>query len=154
MSKQTDTTFKVNISAGPDAPAEFKGQTKVINLEPNKFPLAGKKIGETFNGALIGLPGYELKITGGSDKSGIPLRKDVHGPVKKRLLLSAGPGYNPINKGIRKRKIIRGNEITDDTTQINTIVVKFGKEKLFTPPAEGAEPKAEKKKEEKKKGKK
>lgn len=126
--------FKINISASKDAPNEFKGQTKVITIDAAKFPLAGKKIGETFNGALIGLPGYELKITGGSDRGGIPMRKDVHGPMKKRILLSQGPCYIPKKHGEKRRKIVRGSEITDETTQINTIVMKFGKEKLFSKP--------------------
>ncbi|WP_457558444.1 30S ribosomal protein S6e [Candidatus Harpocratesius sp.] len=127
-------TYKINISAaGKDAPEEFRGQTKVLVLEPAKFqPLIGKTIGETFNGGIIGLPGYQLKITGGSDAGGIPMRRDVHGPVKKRILLSKGPCYHPKHKGEKKRKIVRGNEITDNMTQINTVVVKYGKEKLFT----------------------
>ena len=129
--------YKINVSAGKESPAEFKGQTKVITLDQGKsFPLLGKKLGETFNGALIGLPGYELAITGGSDHSGIPIRKDVHGPVKKRILLSMGPCYRPTKKGDKRRKIVRGNEITDDMTQINCVVVKFGKEKLFSAKAE------------------
>ena len=123
--------YKINVSAGKDAPEEFRGQTKVITLEENKFNLVGKIVGETFNGALIGLPGYELKVTGGSDSGGIPIRKDVHGPVKKRVLLSKGPCYNPKKQGEKRRKIVRGNEITDDMTQVNTVVVKYGKEKLF-----------------------
>jgi small subunit ribosomal protein S6e len=127
-----ESQFKINVSAGKDSPAEFKGQTKVVTLDEGKFPLVGKIIGETFNGALIGLPGYELQITGGSDQSGIPIRKDVHGPVKKRILLSKGPCYKPLRKGDKRRKIVRGNEITDDMTQINCVVMKFGKEKLFS----------------------
>ena len=132
-----ETTYKINISAGKDAPKEFKGQTHTVNIEPAKFPLVGKVVGETFNGSLIALPGYELLITGGSDNSGIPLRKDVHGPMKKRLLLSRGPGFRPSRKGMKRRKIVRGSEITDEVTLINTVVVKFGKEKLFTPKEEG-----------------
>lgn len=157
MPDEEKSGFKVNISSGKDCPAEIKGQTKVVTLEKNKNPLVGKKVGETFNGALIGLPGYEMKITGGSDDSGIPIRHDVHGPVKKRLLLANGPGYKPHDRGIRKRKTIRGNEITDNMTQINAVVLKFGKEKLFTPKEGAAAPEAKaeeekpKKKEEKKK---
>lgn len=131
MSEEDKANFKINVSAGKDAPEEVRGQTKAIIMEPQKFPLVGKTIGETFNGALIGLPGYELKITGGSDRGGIPLRKDVHGPMKKRVLLSKGPCYKPLRHGEKRRKIVRGNEITDEVTQINTIVVKFGREKLF-----------------------
>jgi len=134
-----EAQYKINVSAGKDSPAEFKGQTKVVTLDEGKFPLVGKIIGETFNGALIGLPGYELKITGGSDQSGIPIRKDVHGTVKKRILLSMGPCYRPLKKGDKRRKIVRGNEITDDMTQINSVVVKFGKEKLFSAKAEEKE---------------
>jgi len=127
-----ELTHKINISAGKDAPEEFRGQTKVIQLDPSKFPLTGKKIGETFNGGIIGLPGYELKITGGSDRGGIPMRKDVHGPVKKRILLSKGPCYKPKRKGVKRRKIVLGNEITDGISQVNCVVIKYGKEKLFT----------------------
>lgn len=123
--------IKINISASKEAPEEFRGQTKVITIDPAKFQLVGKKIGETFNGALIGLPGYELKITGGSDLGGIPMRRDVHGPMKRRILLTKGPCYRPKKHGERRRKIVRGSEITDETTQVNTTVVKFGKEKLF-----------------------
>lgn len=129
MSKEEKAGFKINISGGAEGPG--KGLTKAIILEPGKFPLAGKKIGETFNGALIGLPGYELKITGGSDSSGIPMRFDVHGPVKKRILLGNKPGYRPKEVGIKRRKIIRGNEVTDDMVQVNCVIVKYGKEKFF-----------------------
>jgi small subunit ribosomal protein S6e len=131
MSEEEEGQFKINISASKEAPKEFQGQTKVITIDPAKFPLVGKKIGETFNGALIGLPGYELKITGGSDHGGIPMRKDVHGPMKRRILLTKGPCYHPKRHGDKRRKIVRGSEITDETTQVNTIVIKFGKEKLF-----------------------
>ena len=136
-----EATYKINISAaGKDAPVEFRGQTKVIVLEPAKFtPMVGKLIGETFNAGIIGLPGYQLKITGGSDAGGIPMRRDVHGPIKRRILLSKGPCYVPKRHGEKRRKIVRGNEITDNMSQINTIVVKYGKEKLFTAKAEGSE---------------
>ncbi|MHA1583943.1 MAG: S6e family ribosomal protein [Promethearchaeota archaeon] len=131
--------YKINVSAGKDAPKEFCGQTKVITLEQGKFPLVGRKVGDEFNGALIGLPGYVLKITGGSDNGGIPIRSDVHGPMKRRILLSKGPCYKPKRRGEKRRKIVRGNEITDDVTQINSVVIKFGKEKLFTPAGETKE---------------
>src|SRR3989344_2742013 len=47
-------------------------------------PLAGKKIGDVFEGSLIGLPGYKLAITGGSDKSGFPMRNDIEGQARKK----------------------------------------------------------------------
>ena len=130
-----ESLYKINISGTEGV---GKGLTKVIQLQKID-PLIGKVIGETVNGGLIGLPGYELKITGGSDMSGIPMKPHVHGPVKKKLLLSTGPGYNPKRKGEKKRKVVRGSEITDDMKQINMVVVKLGKTKLFDKEEEASE---------------
>ncbi len=123
-----ESLYKINISGGKTK--EGKGLTKVVQLQKID-PLVGKVIGEIVNGGLVGLPGYELKITGGSDFAGIPMRPHVHGPVKKKLLLKKGPGYKPLKKGERRRKVIRGSEITDDMKQINMVVIKAGKTKLF-----------------------
>ncbi|TFG17376.1 MAG: 30S ribosomal protein S6e [Promethearchaeota archaeon] len=123
-----ESLYKINISGGKTK--EGKGLTKVVQLQKID-PLVGKVIGEIVNGGLVGLPGYELKITGGSDFAGIPMRPHVHGPVKKKLLLRKGPGYKPLKKGEKRRKVIRGSEITDDMKQINMVVIKAGKTKLF-----------------------
>jgi small subunit ribosomal protein S6e len=122
-----ESLYKLNISGRTGV---GKGKTKVIQLQKID-PLVGKVIGEDINGGLIGLPGYTLKITGGSDFAGIPMKPHVHGPVKRRLLLSKGPGYHPKRKGEKRRKVVRGTEITDDMKQINMVVVKMGKTKLF-----------------------
>ena len=49
-----------------------------------------KKIGDIVNGEVIDLPGYELEIRGGSDSSGFPMRKDVDGTARKRILIVGG----------------------------------------------------------------
>ncbi len=69
------------------------------------------------------LPELTLKITGGSDDSGFPMRPDLPGGVKRKLLLSGPPGYHPPEKGMRKRVTVRGNTITEDIVQINTVIV-------------------------------
>jgi small subunit ribosomal protein S6e len=56
---------------------------------------------------------------GGSDKDGFPMRPSVHGGVRRRVILSGGVGFNPQNRGMRKRKTIRGNVITDEIVQVN-----------------------------------
>ncbi len=52
--------------------------------------LIGKKIGDEVDGIFISLPGYKLQITGGTDKDGFAMRKDLPGMVRRRLLLSDG----------------------------------------------------------------
>ncbi len=100
--------------------------------------LVGLSIGEEFDGSLIGLKGYKLKITGGSDKNGFPMRKDITGPRRIKSLLSGGVGYKPLRKGVRRRKTIRGNTVSDDIVQINTMVTQAGAKSLeeITTPSE------------------
>jgi len=88
--------------------------------------LIGKKIGEEVDGIFVSLPGYKLQITGGTDKDGFPMRPDLPGMGKRRLLLSGGVGYNPDRKGKRKKKMVRGNTISADIVQINMKIVKYG----------------------------
>jgi len=57
------------------------------------------------------------------------MRQDVHGGVRIAVLLSGGKGFIPTEKGQRRRKLIRGNVITDDIVQINIKVNENGKNK-------------------------
>ncbi len=117
--------YKLNIS-------NQKGQSKLIQIDEKSFHFDGMKIGDTLRGGLIGFPNYEFQITGGSDSSGFPMRKDVHGPVKKKILVSKrGIGYHPQRKGQKKRKTVRGNEISFDMTLINLKVIKYGEAEIF-----------------------
>lgn len=92
--------------------------------------LVGKKIGDEIDGNLLGLAGYKLKITGGTDKDGFPMHPSVHGPGRKRVLLSGPPGFHPTKKGERRRKTVRGNTISFDIVQINCKIVQKGEKPL------------------------
>ena len=96
--------------------------------------LLGMKIGQEIDATIVDIDGT-LKITGGSDKVGFPLRGDVHGSGKNSILLTAGVGFRSKVKGMQKRKIVRGSMISDETYQINTILVK-GNLVLEEPPTE------------------
>ncbi|AFL67309.1 30S ribosomal protein S6e [Desulfurococcus amylolyticus] len=85
--------------------------------------ITGLKIGDYIDGSIIGLKGVKLAITGGSDISGFPMRPDISGPVKKKVLLSGPPGFHPEEDGERRRKTVRGNTIAPDIVQINTKIV-------------------------------
>ena len=82
-------------------------------------PLLGSKIGDVLDSSVIGMNQGKIKITGGSDKSGTPMRKDIHGGVKKYVLLSKGVGMRNVSEGTRVRKLIRGNMITEEIFQLN-----------------------------------
>jgi len=94
------------------------------------FGLIGKKISDEFDGETIGLSGYKLQITGGTDKDGFPMHPNVKGSGRKKVLLTFPPCFHPKIKGQRKRKMVRGNTISEDMTQINCKVIKKGEKSL------------------------
>jgi small subunit ribosomal protein S6e len=105
------------------------GTSKVVELqEARASPLIGKRIGEVMDGAAVDLPAHKIQIRGGSDKDGFPMRPSVHGGVRRSIVLSGGVGFNPTNEGMRRRKTIRGNVITDEIVQINAKIVEKPKQ--------------------------
>jgi len=146
--------FKINIS-------DKSGKTYKFELESEE--LIGKSVGDKLDGKelLPGLEGYELELTGTSDKAGFPSLPNVEGSGLKRVLLSYEKGmktkpkgerkkkYDKTPKGLRLRKTVRGKILSADTIQINLKVVKEGKEKLSEVFSDQNKPKEESKPEEK-----
>ena len=120
------------------------GTSKIVELEESRAaPLVGRRIGEIVEGALVDLPAHKIKIVGGSDKDGVPMRPSVHGGVRRNVVLSGGVGFNPKNSGERKRKAVRGNVITDEIVQVNAKIVekpKKAKEEKAAPEQESKAP--------------
>jgi len=111
--------FKVIVS-DPQA-----GTSQVVELEEARAaPLIGRRVGETIDGSVVDLPARKVQILGGSDKDGVPMRGNVHGGVRRNVVLSGGAGFSPKKKGERKRKTVRGNTITDEIVQINMKIVE------------------------------
>ncbi len=111
-----------------------KGKSKTVEFDVK--PLLGKKIGDTFKGELIDMPGYEFEITGGSDNAGFAMRKDVEGSSRKKILAVKGVGLRKKAKGLKQRKTVAGNTIYQGTAAINVKVLKEGKTPLFEEPKE------------------
>ncbi len=108
-------TFKLIIS-------DKKGKCITRELkEKDANPFLGLQVGTQIDAAMVGQPG-KMKITGGSDKSGVPMRADIHGGARKYILLSKGVGLQDAEKGQRFRKLIRGNIITEEVYQINCVL--------------------------------
>ena len=91
----------------------------------------GLKIGDSVKGELIDLTGYEFMLTGGSDYCGFPMRKDVPGVGRKKVLAYQGVGLRKLKKGILQRKTVCGNTVHPKTSQINLKVVKQGTTNIF-----------------------
>jgi small subunit ribosomal protein S6e len=107
--------FKLTIS-------DKNGKTIAQELKDRTAqPLLGTRIGSVVDSSIVGVAGGKLKITGGSDKSGTPMRADVHGGVKKYVLLSTGVGNR---SEARIRKLVRGNMVTEEIYQLNSLLIE------------------------------
>ncbi len=117
------------------------GKTTPLTFAEPK-PLFGLKMGNTFKGEMIDKTGYEFKIVGGSDNAGFPMRRDVEGAVRRKILIAGGVGFRSKRKGMRSRRTIAGNTVGPNTAQLNVVIVKEGKEPLDAPTEAPAEEQA------------
>lgn len=117
--------FRLTVS---DSKSKLAYQVAVTGPAANK--MIGKKIGEVVSGDIAGMAGYTLKVTGGTDKDGFAMRGDLPGPARRKILVAGGVGYIPKADGVKKRKSMRGTEISSDISQINTVIVDYGQKPL------------------------
>ena len=102
--------------------SDRKGRTIAQELKDRiAQPLLGTRVGSIIDSSIVGVAGGKLKITGGSDKSGTPMRPDVHGGVRKYVLLSTGVGNR---SEARIRKLVRGNMVTEEIYQLNSMLIE------------------------------
>jgi len=106
------TNFKLTVS-------DVKGKSITKELKDSDAnKLLGLQLGNETDASIVGLQG-KLKLTGGSDKSGVPMRNDIHGSARKYILLSKGVGLQAAEIGQRVRKLMRGNTVSEEIYQIN-----------------------------------
>merc|ERR1711872_680912 len=75
--------------------------------------------------------GYRLKITGGNDKQGFPMKQGVLTTGRVRLLLAKGHScYRPRRTGERKRKSVRGCIVDGNLSVLNLVIVKAGEQEI------------------------
>ena len=145
-----DTTFVAVVN---DTDPANNGRSYNMTVSGNNLSqFLGKKIGDVVDGIFVGegeltLAGYKLEVTGGSDKTGTPMRSDLSGGVRQSVLVTQSTGFKGhslVHKtkggeqkrfrykpdGMRKRRYFRGNTITQDTRQINLKVVEAANKSL------------------------
>ncbi len=107
-------------------PKTGKSYNKTLSPDENTS-IMSKKLGEEIDLSFIGLEGYSAVITGGSYMTGTPMRKEIDSIGLKPALISGGVGNR---QGIRRRKSVAGNTVSQFTSQINFKIVKYGQKSL------------------------
>lgn len=124
-------------------PKTGKSVQRIVK-EENRKPFNGLRLGDNIKGELLDLTGYEFTLTGGSDESGFPMRRDVQGTAKKRILATKGTGIRKkLRRGERIKKTVSGNTVGIQTAQLNLKIEKKGSEDIF--PKKEEAPKEEQK---------
>lgn len=146
MALREEYVFKAVVN---DTDPAAKGQSYAVTISGTNYNhFLGKRVGDVVDGIFVGdgetmLSGYKLRIAGGSDVTGTPMRKDVDGGARNRVLVTAGKGFSGKNSrrrngktiryqmpGIRRRVAFRGNVVTQDIIQLNLAVVERGNKPL------------------------
>lgn len=117
--------FRVIVSDGNTGLAH---QIEITGNNANNF--VGKRIGDSVGGDAVGLPGYSLTITGGTDKDGFPMRGGLPGSGRRKILVASGVGFKPQVAGLRRRKAMRGEDVSSDIGQINTVIAEYGSKSI------------------------
>merc|ERR1712211_177930 len=107
------------------------GCQKLIEIadELKVRPFCEKRMGQEVEADTLGdeFKGYVVRITGGNDKQGFPMKQGVLINGRVRLLLSKGHScYRPRRDGERKRKSVRGCIVDGNLAVLNLAIVKKG----------------------------
>ena len=103
-------------------PKTKKAYAKTVD---NPAMFIGKKIGQEVELGLLGLDGYKVKITGGSDKQGFPMKNDMEGGLRKKVFIMKDAKH-----GTKQKVARRGNLVTEEIEQLNLKIIKEGSKKL------------------------
>jgi small subunit ribosomal protein S6e len=95
------------------------GKSEVLEAKDSTAQIfVGRRVGDVVDLSVVG-QNYKVKITGGSDKAGFPMRGDVLGSGKRYVLMTEGTGFRNSVEGEKRRKLVRGGTITDEIYQLN-----------------------------------
>lgn len=104
---------------------------KVIEIDDERRlqNLYDRRMAQEVDGNILGeeFEGYILRISGGNDKQGFPMRQGVLTNTRVRLLCRKGhKAYRQRRAGESKRKSVRGCIVGNDISVLNLVVTQIG----------------------------
>nr|ABK32076.1 ribosomal protein S6 [Branchiostoma belcheri] len=121
--------MKINISY----PAT--GCQKLIEVDDERKlrPFYEKRMSHQMTAESLGdeWKGYLVRISGGNDKQGFPMKQGVLTNGRVRLLLAKGHScFRPRRTGERKRKSVRGCIVDSNLSVLNLVILKKGEQDI------------------------
>jgi small subunit ribosomal protein S6e len=111
------------------------GCQKLIDIDDEKKVRVfyEKRMGQEVEADSLGdeWKGYVVRVAGGNDKQGFPMKQGVLTNQRVRLLLSEGHScYRPRRTGERKRKSVRGCIVDANLSVLALVVVQKGENEI------------------------
>uniref|UniRef100_A0A0B6YBR1 40S ribosomal protein S6 n=1 Tax=Arion vulgaris TaxID=1028688 RepID=A0A0B6YBR1_9EUPU len=111
------------------------GCQKLIEVDDEKKlrPFYDKRMSAEVSADNLGdeWKGYIVRISGGNDKQGFPMKQGVLTTGRVRLLLSKGHScYRPRRTGERKRKSVRGCIVDSTLSVLALVIIKKGEQEI------------------------
>jgi len=111
------------------------GMQKVIETDDEKKlqNLYDRRMGQEIEGGILGeeYDGSIMRISGGNDKQGFPMRQGVLTNTRVRLLCKKGhKAYRQRRAGERKRKSVRGCVVGHDIAVLNLVLAQPGEKEI------------------------
>jgi small subunit ribosomal protein S6e len=111
------------------------GAQKLIDIEDDKKlrPFMDKRISQEVDASCLGneWKGYVVRISGGNDKQGFPMKQGVLTNNRVRLLMARGTScYRERRSGERRRKSVKGCIVDQNLSVISLVIVKKGEEEI------------------------
>ncbi|ETN37663.1 40S ribosomal protein S6-B [Cyphellophora europaea CBS 101466] len=125
--------MKLNISNPPAGTQKARSVLIEIEDERKLRVFMDKKMSTEVPADSLGdeWKGYIVRITGGNDKQGFPMKQGVMLPTRVKLLLADGHScYRPRRTGERKRKSVRGCIVAQDLAVLALSIVKQGEQDI------------------------
>jgi len=121
--------MKINVSC------PSTGMQKMLEIDDEKRlqNLYDRRMAQEIDGSVLGeeFEGYVLRISGGNDKQGFPMRQGVLTNTRVRLLCRKGhKAYRQRRSGERKRKSVRGCVVGADIAVLNLVVSQVGEKTI------------------------
>jgi len=111
------------------------GAQKLIDIEDEKKlrPFMDKRISQEVDASCLGdeWKGYVVRISGGNDKQGFPMKQGILTNNRVRLLMRRGTScYRERRSGERRRKSVKGCVVDGNLSVLALVVVKKGEQEI------------------------
>lgn len=111
------------------------GAQKLVDIEDDKKlrPFMDKRISQEVEASSLGdeWKGYIVRITGGNDKQGFPMKQGILTNNRVRLLLAKGHScYRERRSGERRRKSVKGCIVDSNLSVLSVVIIKKGEQEI------------------------